>query len=258
MSNRLGLRSFDSSDFRISVVLPVFSETDTIREVVKGLQDILGARLLEIVIVVSPRSGEDSRDVCAELGKSDARIRMQMQQVNPGLGHGVREGYAATRGNWVLNIDSDGEMEMETVRRMLEKADTGSYDLVVASRWMKGGGFSGYSRLKYGLNFIFQQVFRSLFLTRVNDLTYGFKLMRGELARGIRWEGARHEIACETTMKPIKLGARACAVPSKWTARTSGESKNTFWRTFRYVDMAFRILCRGAEYTPPAGTGPAA
>ena len=249
----LGIQPLIPSDFRISVVLPVFSETGTIREVIRGLKEILGERLLEIIIVVSPRSGPDSRAVCEEQVKADPRIRMRMQQVNPGLGHGVREGYAATKGNWVLNIDSDGEMEIETVRRMLEKMDTGSYDLVLASRWMKGGGFSGYSRLKYGLNFIFQQVFRILFFTRVNDLTYGFKMMRGELARGIRWEGALHEIACETTMKPIKLGARACAVPSQWTARTSGESKNTFWRTFRYVGMALRILWRGAEYTPQAG-----
>lgn len=237
-------------DFRISVVLPVFSETDSIREVAKGLNEILGARMIEIVIVMSPRSGPDTRAVCEDLVKSDPRIRLQIQQVNPGLGNGVREGYASTKGNLVLNIDSDGEMEMDTVRRMIEKMDSGNYDMVVASRWMKGGGFSGYSPLKYVLNFGFQQLFRILFLTRVNDLTYGFKIMRGELARGITWEGVMHEIACETTMKPVKLGARACAVPSKWTARVQGQSKNTFWRTFRYVGMALKILWRGVEFNP--------
>ncbi|MBI3828315.1 MAG: glycosyltransferase family 2 protein [Planctomycetes bacterium] len=241
-----------TEDFRISVVLPVFSETDSICEVVKGLNAILGARILEIVIVMSPKSGPDTRAVCADLVKNDPRIRLQVQQVNPGLGNGVREGYAATKGNLVLNIDSDGEMELDTVRRMLEKMDTGQYDMVVASRWMKGGGFSGYSPLKYVLNFGFQQMFRILFWTRVNDLTYGFKMMRGELARGIAWEGVLHEIACETTMKPVKLGARACAVPSKWTARVQGQSKNTFWRTFRYVGMALKILCRGVEFSAPA------
>lgn len=236
------------ADYRISVVLPVFSETDSIREVVNGLKDILAGRLLEIVIVMSPKSGPETRAVCEEMVKSDSRIRLQVQQLNPGLGNGVREGYAATTGNWVLNIDSDGEMEMDTVRRMLEKIDTGQYDLVVASRWMKGGGFSGYSPLKYVLNYGFQQLFRILYWTQVNDLTYGFKLMRGELARGIVWVGVMHEIACETTMKPIKLGARACAVPSKWTARVQGQSKNTFWRTFRYVSMALKIWWRGVEF----------
>jgi hypothetical protein len=116
---------------------------------------------------------------------------------------------------------------------------------VVASRWLPGGGFTGYSRIKKILNWGFQQLFRLLFFTRIHDLTYGFKLMRGELARGIVWEGSLHEIACETTLKPIRLGVPVSEVPTRWTARTQGASKNTFLRNFRYVGMALRILTRG-------------
>ena len=197
------LTSLKPQEFRISVVLPVFNETDSISEVVNGLQETLGTRLLEIIIVMSPESGPNTHAICEDLVKADPRMRLQLQQVNPGLGNGVREGYATTQGNLVLNIDSDGEMEMETVWRMLEKMDSGNYDMVVASRWAKGGGFTGYSALKYALNFGFQQLFRILYWTRVDDLTYGFKLMRGELARGITWEGTLHEIACETEGLPI-------------------------------------------------------
>ena len=51
-------------------------------------------------------------------------------------------------------------------------------------------------------------------------------------------------------MKPIKLGARACVVPSKWSARVQGHSKNTLWRTFRYVDMAWKIWWHGVQFAP--------
>ena len=122
--------------------------------------------------------------------------------------------------------------------------------LVVASRWIKGGGFSGYSPVKYWLNWGFQQIFRILFRTSIHDLTYGFKLMRAELAHGIAWEGTLHEIACETTLKPVRTGAKVAEVPSKWTARTQGQSKNTFMRNFRYVGTAWRILVSGRPFTP--------
>ncbi|HZT81430.1 MAG TPA: glycosyltransferase family 2 protein, partial [Gemmataceae bacterium] len=242
------LDPLDPADYRVSVVLPVFSETSTVRQVADWLRDHLGGRLEEIIIVLSPRSSAESRAVCEGLAAEDDRAHLHIQQNNPGLGHAVREGMMRTHGNLVLLMDSDGEMENETVPRMLAEMERGGFGLVVASRWLPGGGFSGYGPLKYRLNWGFQQLFRLLFATRLHDLTYGFKVMRGELARGIAWEGTLHEIACETTLKPLRLGVAASEVPSRWTARTQGASKNTFLRNFRYVGMALKVLVRGASF----------
>ncbi len=229
-------------DYRVSVVMPVYSETETVRHIAGWLVTELGRRLEEIIIVQSPRSSEASRTVCQELTEDYAQVRLHIQQNNPGLGHAVREGIAHARGNLVLIMDSDGEMENATVPRMLAEMARGDFALVAASRWLPGGGFSGYSGLKFYLNWCFQQLFRWLFWTRLHDLTYGFKLLRAELAHGLTWEGTLHEIACETTLKPVRLGVPVSEVPSKWTARTQGASNNTFWRNFRYVRMALKIL----------------
>jgi dolichol-phosphate mannosyltransferase len=240
-----------ADDFRISVVLPVYSETETVRQVADWLRENLAGRLEEILIILSPRSQEGSRAVCSELEASDPRIQLHIQKHNPGLGHAVREGLERAQGDVVLLMDSDGEMENATILRMIAAMERDNYGLVVASRWTQGGGFTGYSPVKYLLSWAFQQVFRVLFQTPIHDLTYGFKLIRGELAHGIAWEGTLHEIACETTLKPIRLHARVAEVPSRWTARTQGVSKNTFLRNFRYVAMALRILGRGVR-TPRA------
>ncbi len=245
MRPRNTLEPLAPESYRVSVVLPVFSETETVRDVVLWHREHLGARLEEIVIVLSPRSGEASRAVCRALADEDPRVRVHIQQQNPGLGRAVREGLERTRGNLVLLMDSDGEMEIETVPRMLAAMERGDCGLVVASRWLRGGGFSGYYPLKYVLNWGFQQLVRALYRTRIHDLTYGFKLMRGDLARGIAWAGTLHEIACETTLKPLRLGVGVAEVPSTWTARTQGVSKNTFLRNFRYVAMACSVLAHG-------------
>jgi glycosyltransferase involved in cell wall biosynthesis len=236
-----------ADDFRISVVLPVYSETETVRQVVDWLRENLAGRLAEVLIILSPRSSAASRAVCSALEASDPRIRLYIQMRNPGLGHAVREGLERAQGDVVLLMDSDGEMENATVLKMVAAIERENCGLVVASRWIAGGGFTGYRPVKYGLNWGFQQVFRVLFQTRVHDLTYGFKLIRRELAQAIVWEGTLHEIACETTLRPIRLGVRVAEVPSRWTARTQGVSKNTFLRNFRYVAMALRILGRGVR-----------
>jgi dolichol-phosphate mannosyltransferase len=237
-----------SRDFRLSVVLPVYSETDSVPAIVERLREFFGRQLEEIVIVLSPKSSAESRHVIENLCEADSRVRLHVQRINPGLGNAVREGIALTRGNLVLLMDSDGEMEIDTVPQLSAEIAKGHHAAVFASRWSKGGGFSGYSKLKYCLNWGFQLLFRVLFWTSIRDLTYGFKLMRGEVARGIAWEGTLHEIACETTLKPIRLGFSVAQVPTRWTARTRGDSKNAFWRNFRYVAMALRVLFRGVEF----------
>lgn len=232
----------DPDALRVSAVLPVFSETNSVRETVHALARLLGTRLTEIILVVADRSSPESRSVCAELAQDDSRIRVLDQRDNPGVGRAYREGLAATTGDPVLTIDSDGEMEVDKVPAMLDLMLRSNLALVVGSRWGEGGGFEGYGKLKYVLNWGFQKLFQAAFRTKIRDLTYGFKLMRAKLARDVEWSSTLHEIGCETTLRPIRAGYPAGQVGTKWRARVAGKSTNNPWRNFRYVAMALRIL----------------
>jgi dolichol-phosphate mannosyltransferase len=235
-------------------VMPVFSETDALRDTYQGLVAVLGDRLLETVIVMSPRSTEASQAICRQLAEQDPRIRLHVQQENPGVGRAFREGYALVRGNPVLSIDSDGEMDVATVPLMLAAMAKGNYGLVVGSRWAKGGGFVGYGPFKYWLNWGFQRLFRLLYWTKIHDLTYGFKLLRAEVVHGIIWESIS-EVGCETTLKPIWLGVPATEVPTVWRVRAQGESKNKSLNNFRYLKMALKIMVRGVPLVDSTPTG---
>jgi dolichol-phosphate mannosyltransferase len=234
-------------DFRISVVMPVFSETESVRTIANWLRTHLGSRLLEVIIVISPRSTQSSHDVCDELARNDPAIRVFQQEQNPGVGLAFREGYSRVRGNLVLSMDSDGEMDLATIPRMIDAMAERNVGVVVGSRWLPGGGFVGYPPVKRWFNWGFQQVFRILFRTPIHDLTYGFKLLRAELVHEIPWEGTLHEIGCETTLKPLRLGISLTEVPTTWVARKEGQSTNNFMRNFRYVGMACSILTRGVN-----------
>jgi dolichol-phosphate mannosyltransferase len=232
-------------DYRISVVMPVFSETRTARETVNWLRVHLDPWLLEVIIVISPRSSPESWDICRELARADSRVQVFEQRENPGVGRAYREGYERVRGNVVLSIDSDGEMEVDTVPRMIKEMARGNFGLVVGSRWLPGGGFVGYSPTKLWLNWGYQRLFRILFRTPLHDLTYGFKLMRTEVVRSLSLRAIYQEIGCETTLKPIRLGIPASEVPTTWRVRPEGQSTNNFLRNFRYVGLASSILARG-------------
>jgi dolichol-phosphate mannosyltransferase len=228
---------------RISVVTPVFDETDSVRELCAGVVDLLGEDLHEILIVLSPNSSPASFDAC--LSQSECYpglVKVVLQQGGRGLGVAYREGISYARGSHTICMDSDGEMELETVSRLRDLFQTDStLVLAVAARWLPGGGFDGYSWSKQVLNWLFQRFFGLLFWTDTHDLTYGFKMYRTDMAQRMPFTGSRHEFACEGTLLPIRLGFKVAETPSRWTKRKAGVSQNPFRDNFRYVRMALRL-----------------
>ena len=184
---------------------------------------------------------------CSSL-KANARVKVFQQRENPGVGRAFREGYARVQGNVVLSMDSDGEMELATIHQMIDEMAAGNFGLVVGSRWLRGGGFVGYSPAKRWLNWGFQQLFRVLFRTRLHDLTYGFKLMRSELVRRISWRAIYQEIGCETTIKALWLGVPASEVSTTWRARAEGRSTNSFARQLSLCQHGSLIMVRGVAF----------
>lgn len=227
---------------QLSIILPVHSETDTVRNVVEALLDLVGGYLYEIILVVSHASPEETFKVCLELSEkySYSKVKLHTQK-SDGLGNAVREGVNRVSGTHVLMMDSDGEMKPRTVPQMIRKLLDRDLDMVVASRWMKGGGAVGYATLKYVFVRLFNHLFRFMFRTTIHDLSLGFKIMRVELAKNIMWRGEYHEIAAETTLRPIRLGYKVGEVPTVWMRQKTGRSKNWIGANIRYVKMALDI-----------------
>jgi dolichol-phosphate mannosyltransferase len=238
---------FISSRIQMSVVVTVFTETYSIRETVDILLGRDRGYIKEIILLVSPRASNESLAICQGCADRDQRVRILIQKNNPGIGWAYREGMQAASGNFVALMAADLETEPAAVDRMVDKILETGCDGVIANRWLPGGGFTNYDPIKYVLNWIFQKVFSLLFWTNLGDLTFGFKILSKKITDSIEWEGTLHEICIETTVKPIKHGFRLKQIPSVWVGRKEGTSVNTFFKNFRYVEMAFRTLAEGRK-----------
>ena len=112
---------------------------------------------------------------------------------------------------------------------------------MTSSRWIKGGGFEGYSKIKWLCNYFFQKIMGILFRSRNTDMTYGYRIFPTDLMQSIRWEETRHPFFLETALKPLKLGVELIEIPAQWRPRQEGESVNGFFANFAYFKTAFRI-----------------
>jgi dolichol-phosphate mannosyltransferase len=139
-------------------------------------------------------------------------------------------------------MSSDLETNPNDVAALVRKAEETGADIVCASRWLSGGGFSGYSPLKFVLNYGYNLLFRSLYGTSIHDITFGYKLIRSDVLRRVKWEYGTHEFCAELLLRPLRLGYTAAEIPTRWVKRPEGDSKMTFMRNFRFVSAAWRIL----------------
>ncbi|WP_298208144.1 glycosyltransferase family 2 protein [Ferrimicrobium sp.] len=223
-----------------TVLLPVMNETEALEMTVAIIEDEVGVDVCEYLVLTSPRTSEQSLAVVAELqSRYGSRIHVHQQSL-PFLGGAIREGFAMAQGSHVVMMASDLETDPHDVALMIERAKALPQAIITASRWASGGSFSGYSPIKLGLNKLFQASFALLYQTPLTDMTYGYRLFPTALVRAIRWEELRHPFLLETIVKPLRIGIQIYEIPSRWSARTEGESSNSFLRNFVYFRIGIR------------------
>src|ERR1700739_3269097 len=173
---------------KISVVIPVFNERDTVEQVVKVVR---GADVGEIeIIVVDDASTDGTQQVLKEKVSSLAN-QIIYQPRNQGKGAALRAGFAAATGDVILVQDADIEYNPPDSPILLEPIFSGKADAVFGSRFMGGRPHRVlyfWHRVGNGLLTLLSNMFTNLNLT---DMETGYKVFRREIIGNIALEENR-------------------------------------------------------------------
>jgi glycosyltransferase involved in cell wall biosynthesis len=229
--------------FSVSIVLPAINETYSLRETVRVISDTCDAEdLCEFFIVLCDKSTRDCVQTAESIRDEEGRVPVVIYyQRQPFIGMALREAFERVKGSHVVMMSTDLETDPGLIAKFIELEKTQPRGIVTASRWIAGGGFTGYSKIKYILNFIFQKLLSALFLTSCTDMTYAYRIFPVDLVRSVNWEETKHPFFLETALKPLRLGVKFIEVPARWAARTEGDSQNSFLKNFAYVKTEFKI-----------------
>jgi hypothetical protein len=220
------------------------NETWSLEQTVAVLTEENGQRLCEILIVTSPRTSGESLAMVDRVARRHPSLVRVHRQTLPYLGGALREAFGLARGEATLMMASDLETDPRVVRSMIETMDRGGWDIVAASRWLTGHGFSGYGLVKRVCNRIFQRFFATLYRVPLTDLTYGFRLYRTTVLQGIMWQEVKHAFLFEALVKPLRLGCRITEVPALWEPRREGTSHNMLSAYAGYFRIGLTVLLR--------------
>lgn len=217
---------------RLSVVIPVFNELQTLEEIVGRVQAVeLPAPFVgKEIVLVDDGSTDGTRALLAELEQRFDNVRAILHEVNQGKGAALRTGFESATGDVVLIQDADLEYDPNEYPRLLEPIADGRADVVYGSRFIGGESH----RVLYFWHTVGNRVLTLLsnMMTDLNltDMETCYKVFRREVIRGITIEENRFGFEPEITAKIAKRGVRIYEVGISYSGRTYEEGKKIGWR----------------------------
>lgn len=238
----------------VSIILPVINETISLERTIDIVLRDVSDRILEILIVICDRTNAAALETVNRVARAYPNLVVVHRQKLPFLGGALREAFDLARGTHTALMASDLETNPEELAQMIAEAERHPDAIIQASRWRKGGAFTGYSPLKLMLNRIFQSFFSILYGASLSDMTFGYRVYPTTVLQKIAWEELRHPFLLECLVKPMRLGIKVVETTSIWNARIEGESQNTFFRNFVYfrTGLKSRFASRKSILKPGA------
>jgi dolichol-phosphate hexosyltransferase len=210
---------------KLSILMPVYNEVETVEVVVKRVLDVPYPCDIELVIV-DDGSADGTAALLARL--DDPRVSVHTHPVNRGKGAAIRTAASQATGTHVVMCDADLEYSPEDLPALLRPVLEGETEVVYGTR-----SFSSHTAFSFwfvlgnkGVTFLANALFDSW----ISDLETCFKLMPLELYRSMDVRSAGFGMEAEITGKLLRQGVRPYEVPIRYRARSRADGKKLTWR----------------------------
>ncbi len=224
-------------DLVLSVVIPVYNEIKTIREILRQVRTV---PLNKQIILVDDCSKDGTRDLLREWTETEPDLTILFHEQNQGKGAALRTGFTHATGQIVIVQDADLEYDPSQYLQLIQPIVDGRADVVYGSRFIgethRVHNF-WHSRANHFLTWL-SNMFTDLNLT---DMEVCYKVFRREVIQGITLKSNRFGFEPEVTAKiarfhvpPLdKRPARRCRVyemPVSYNGRDYAEGKKIGWK----------------------------
>jgi len=214
---------------QLNIVIPVYNEGANFPGLWKELCSLVKSKF--IAYVVYDFDQDNTVPVVSQIiTEGEARLRLVKNERGRGVVPAIMTGFDAVAGGPVLVVMADLSDDLAQVDRMLALYSDG-YDVVVGSRYMKGGKLVGGPFFKQLLS---RLAGTSLYWLRglpTHDATNAFKMYDSDMVKSFTVESrGGFELNLELTVKAFLTGHRIAEVPSTWRDRTSGQSRFRLWK----------------------------
>jgi glycosyltransferase involved in cell wall biosynthesis len=212
----------------VSIIIPVYNEGANFSILWKELTRQVACEFK--AYVVYDFDGDDTVPVANKIIEGgDTRLKLIKNNIKRGVVGAVCTGFNSVDSGPVLVVMADLSDDLSIVTQMLKLYNQG-YDVIVGSRYVKGGRLIGGPVLKQSMSRVAGLSLHWLRRIPTTDATNAFKMYDREMLRDIVIESnGGFELNLEITVKAFLAGYKITEIPSTWTDRTAGTSKFKLW-----------------------------
>jgi dolichol-phosphate mannosyltransferase len=238
-----------------TVVLPTYNEAENLPLMVDAL---LALPVTLNILVVDDNSPDGTGDIAERLAtEHPGRISVMHRTEKSGLGTAYIAGFRQAIRNgaqYILQMDADFSHQPKYIPELTAKLEAG-YDLVIGSRYAKGGGvdqtWGPYRKL---LSWFANAVYvRALLGLPVSDATAGYRIWRRETLIGMgldRVHSNGYVFQVEMAYVAYRLGFRITEIPIYFPDRARGQSKMGSRIVFEAALRVWQLIFRHHSLNP--------
>jgi glycosyltransferase involved in cell wall biosynthesis len=210
---------------KLSVVIPVYNEKNTILYVIDRVRDV---KLEKEIIVVDDCSTDGTREILQTLPPSDD-LKIILQPQNAGKGAALRKGFSSVSGDIIVIQDADLEYDPAEYPALMQPILANKADVVFGSRFLGGPHRVLLFWHSVGNRFL---TTLSNMLTDLNltDMETCYKVFRADILKKITLRENRFGFEPEFTAKVGKARFRIYEVPISYSGRDYSEGKKIGWK----------------------------
>jgi dolichol-phosphate mannosyltransferase len=211
---------------RVAVIIPTYNEAENLEQIVARVRAAVpGADIL----VADDNSPDGTGDIAEKLSLADEQVHVLHRPGKQGLGAAYLAGFgwALDRGyDAMVEMDADGSHDPAQLPALL--AALADADLVVGSRWVRGGTVRNWPKSREILSRGGNAYARIMLGLSVHDATGGYRAYRASALQDLSLHSVTSQGYCfqiDLTARAERAGKKIVEVPITFTERTRGDSK---------------------------------
>ncbi|MCL5113919.1 MAG: glycosyltransferase family 2 protein [Patescibacteria group bacterium] len=217
---------------KLSIIIPVFNEEKTIKQVLEKVGGIKISGVDKEVIVVDDGSTDNSRFKIqsAKSGSKSGGIKKIFHKKNQGKGAAVRTGIEAATGDYILIQDADLEYDPNDIKRLILPIQKEKAKVVYGTRLNRLPNLTkDESKPLFLIHY-----FGNRFLSLITSILYGqwitdmetcYKLFPKKALKDVELNSKRFDFEPEITSKLLKKGYKILEIPIVTKPRGYDEGK---------------------------------
>mgnify|MGYP000105759976 FL=1 len=234
------------------VIVPTYNEVESAPRLISRVCELIPDVRILVVDDGSPDGTADVVESMAQ-GQLVGRIHVMRRKEKSGLGAaylagfswGIEHGYET-----LIEMDADGSHRPEDLVNLIKISRTNpSLDLIIGSRWVKGGAVRNWAKSRELLSRAANKYAKLMLNVGVNDVTAGFRVYKTSIIERIDFSTVLSQGYCfqiEMTRKVLSLKGKIKEVPITFIEREFGVSK---MNTKIVIEAMVRVTLWGLRIT---------